>query len=296
MKNLSPNTLGALFMVGSMALFTLNDTAMKAVGANLPMFQALFMRGTLAAVLMFLAVWRLGQLRTALTPRDKWLVIARSAMDALAAFFFFTALFNMKLASLSAILQTLPLTVTLAGAVFLGEKVGWRRMGAIIIGFIGVLLIIKPGAESFNIYSVYGLLTVVVVTARDILSRKISAAVPTFYVALANAVAIMIFGGFASTFTPWSPVGIYELSLLIMAAFLIVGAYFCAVATMRVGEIAVVTPFRYTSLLFALILGLIVFGEWPDNLTIIGSLIVVATGLFTLWREGRVKKQGQSNA
>jgi len=296
MANLTPNLRGALFMIGSMAFFTLNDTAIKAVGASLPMFQVLFIRALISVVLLGVVVIWLGQHRLHMPRRDLGLIAARSVMDVASVYFFFNALFNMPLASLSAILQTLPLTVTLAGALFLGEPVGWRRMAAILIGFVGVLLIIKPGADSFNVYSVYGLATVIVVTARDIFARKISGSAPTFIVALANAVAILGFAALAIPFSPWQPVDAQQYGLITLAAGLIVVAYFCSVATMRIGEIAFVTPFRYTSLLFALLLGFLFFDELPDIWTLIGSVIVVATGLFTLLREARLKRQQRTNA
>ena len=296
MAQISSNTRGALFMIGSMAFFTMNDTAMKAVGTSLPMFQSLFIRALISVILMTMVVVWLGQHRQKIPRRDIGLIAARSTMDVVSVYFFFNALFNMPFANLAAILQILPLTVTLAGAIFLSEPIGWRRMVAILVGFVGVLFIVKPGAESFNVYSIYGLATVVVVTARDIFARKISSNVPSFIVALANAMAILLFAGLALPFTPWESVSLEQLGLIGLAACLIILAYFFSVATMRAGEISFVTPFRYSGLLFAILLGFIVFGELPDVWTVFGSVIVVATGLFTLLREARLKRRNRTIA
>ncbi len=296
MAQISQNTRGALFMIGSMAFFTMNDTAMKAVGTSLPMFQSLFIRALISVILMTVVVVWLGQHRQKIPRRDIGLIAARSTMDVVSVYFFFNALFNMPFANLAAILQILPLTVTLAGAIFLGEPIGWRRMVAILVGFVGVLFIVKPGAESFNVYSIYGLATVVVVTARDIFARKISSNVPSFIVALANAMAILLFAGLALPFTPWESVSFEQLGLIGLAACLIILAYFFSVATMRAGEISFVTPFRYSGLLFAILLGFIVFGELPDVWSVFGSVIVVATGLFTLLREARLKRRNRTIA
>lgn len=282
---MSPNARGAAFMMGSMTAFTINDALMKSLAGAMPLSQAVFLRGVLTTVLMLALALALRQFRLPKSSRDRRLIAGRTLTEVATAYFFITALFNMPIANASAIMQALPLTVTLAGALFLGQTVGWRRWTAIAIGFVGVMLIVRPGMEGFTIYSVYVLAAVVMVTIRDILARKISQDVPSLMIALNNAVWVTVAFGIASVFSDWAPITAEVSWPIIGAAVTIVGAYFCAVATMREGDIAAIAPFRYTSLVVALILGVIFFDEIPDGLTLLGAAIVVATGLFTLWRE-----------
>ncbi len=273
-------------MTASMSAFTVNDTFVKLLGDSLPFFQFLVLRSLGAAILMFLFVWHAGLLSLPSDPRDRRLVIYRSFAEMAAAYFFLTALIHMPLANVTAILQALPLTVALAAAVFLKEDVGWKRFLAIGIGFVGVYLIVRPGGTDFTIYSVYALLAVVSVTLRDLAARQLSASVPSLTVAFLGVIAILIFALVGAALGPaWQPVSGLDWLWLAGSVITIILAYFFSVSAMRHGEIGFVSPFRYTSLIVALVLGLLVFGEWPDELTLLGAAIVVATGLFSLWRE-----------
>ena len=282
---MTDNLRGALLMIGAMAFFTFNDAFMKSLSDELPLFQAIFLRGVATSLFITALAWGLGQLRFRFGRADWGLVSLRTASEVAAAYFFVTALFIAPNANVTAILQALPLTVTLAGAVFLGEPIGWRRMSAILVGFVGVLLIVKPGAAGFNIYSLYAVATVVVVTARDLAVRRMSASVPSLSVATIGAYGVTAFAGLASLGEHWVLPSAQAMGQLGGAVAFILGAYVFSVMTMRQGDIGAVTPFRYTSLVFALVIGWLVFGEWPDTMTLLGSAIVVATGIFTLLRE-----------
>jgi len=281
---------GALLMVGSMTAFTLNDACMKALSDELPLMQALFLRGLVTSALILGFLVMTGRLDLRLARRDWMLVLIRTAAEIAAAYFFLTALFNMPFANVTAILQALPLTITLAGAVFLGEAVGWRRLAAILVGFGGVMLIVRPGGEGFTIYSVYVLAAVLAVTLRDLATRRLSAAVPSMSVALVAAIGVGLASGLASIVEGWVQVsGLAALQLAGSGVFVMLG-YLLSIMVMRVGDIGFVAPFRYTSLVVALIVGFVIFAEWPDTLTLVGAAIVVATGLFTLYREARVAR------
>lgn len=284
---LSDNTYAALLMIASMAAFTLNDALMKLMSGQAPLFQLIFMRGVITTCAIGVVVWRMGHFRARIEWQDQGWVVLRTLAEAVATYFFLTALFNMPIANVTAILQALPLTITLAAAVFLGEPVGWRRMTAIFIGLIGVLLIIRPGAADFNAYSLYALAAVISVTVRDLATRKLSSSVPSVLVVFANALFITLVFGALSMASPWSPVTSQIFGLTITAAVLMVGAYLFSIMVMRVGEISFVAPFRYTGLLWAMLLGLVIFGEWPDAVTLAGATTVVASGLFMLYRDAR---------
>lgn len=289
---LSPNLKGALLMMGSMAAFTFNDVCVKLLAEDLPLFQIVFLRGILTTLMIGALAWSLG-LRSLAIPRgDLGAVAGRTAAEIASMCAFLYALTHMPLANVTSILAALPLTVTLAGALFLGEPVGWRRFAAILVGFVGVLLIVKPGAEGFNVYSLVALLAVLLVTARDLFTRRFSPEVSSLAVAVITALSVGLFGGVAMLWQGWAPVTASGGALVAGAAVFIVGGYLFSIMVMRVGEIGFVAPFRYTALVWALLLGWLVFGDWPSWLTLTGAAIVVSTGIFTLYRERVVRGEG----
>lgn len=288
MVALSDNMRGALFMTGGMAAFTLNDTCIKSIDADMPLMQLLALRSV--AVIAFLA-WLARRMDAPLLPpagRDRQLVVLRTLAEAAAAWFFLTALRNMPLANATAILQLLPLTVTLAAALIFGERLGWRRLVAIAVGFAGMVMIVRPGGEGFNAFTIYALVAVVAVTVRDLAARRLSPGCRSVTVSLVAAVGVGAVASAGSLATDWQPLTARDGVLLLGASAFVICGYLASVAAMRVGEIGVVAPFRYASLLAALVLGLVVFGEWPAPPALAGAALIVATGLFTLWRERRL--------
>ena len=282
---LSDNARGALWMMASMAGFVLNDTLMKSVSGEVPLFQAIFLRGAIATALISLVAWQRGALAYRPRGADRRLMVYRMAGEIGGTSLFLTALFSMPLANATAIIQAAPLTVTLAAALFLGHAVGWRRYTAIGIGFVGVLLIVRPGGEGFNAYSLAALASVLFITLRDVATRGFSLAVPSLLVTVVTSVAITVFAGAVTAFGAWQPVGWDIVARLAGAAVLLLLGYYAGIVSMRVGEIGFVSPFRYTNLLWALLLGFAVFGDVPEWLTVAGAAIVAGTGLYTLHRE-----------
>lgn len=153
-------------------------------------------------------------------------------------------------------------------------------------------MIVQPGTEGFNEYSLLALLSVVIITARDLLTRAFSPAVPSMSVAVITAAAVGAFGGVVSLFTPWAAMGSYEIALTLAASVFIIGGYVFGIMVMRIGEVGFVSPFRYTSLIFALILGFMIFDEFPNLLALLGVATVMAAGIYTLFRE-RVRKMAR---
>ena len=289
MTRLSENIRGALVMTGAMAGYTVNDAFMKLVLVDVPLFEAIFLRG-IGTVLCLLIICRrmIGVWRD-LSPQDRWMLAVRTSGEVVGTYFFLAALREMPIANVSAVLQVLPLSVALAAAVFLREPLGWRRLLAIAIGFLGVMLIIRPGGADFSIYSLYALGTVACVTVRDVAVRRISRDVPAVLIALFAAAGVMCLGAVGTLWHGFVPVSGNSVVLILGATVALMFGYVFSVTAMRWGEISFVAPFRYSSLVVALILGLVVFGDWPDGVTLIGASIVVATGLFTLYRETRAK-------
>ena len=287
---MTPNVWGAGLMMASMACFTLNDTLVKLTDGALPLGQLLTLRGVFSVLLIYVLARSLGGVRLDLGRRNWGLVGLRSVAEIGAAYFFITALLNLPLANVTAILQVLPLTVTLGAAMVFREAVGWRRALAIAVGFCGMLLIVRPGPEGLSIWSLYAVMAVVCVTVRDLATRKLSVDVPGMTVTLAAAVAVLVFFGLYSTGETWQPVTPKLWLLLVGASILIFGGYYFSVQVMRTGEISFIAPFRYTGLIWALVLGWFVFGDWPSALTLLGAAIVVGMGLFSLYRERQLAR------
>lgn len=291
---LSENMQGAALMSASMAGFALNDAALKFVGSDLGLFQSIFLRGIFAALFIGVFAWARGAFKELPGPSDIRRICVRSIAEIVATISFLTALFHMPLANITAILQVLPLSIALAAAVFLGEPIGRKRVLAIVFGFIGVLIIIRPGSSDFNVYALLGLVAVAAVTLRDLSVRRFSPRVSSLFVAFVAAVVILLTGGVGVIVSQnWVPPTFQDLSTLALAAaFLLVG-YYCSIATMRVGEVAVVTPFRYSIMIWAIGLGWFVFGDIPDTWTLVGMGVILGTGLFTMWRERQGRREAQ---
>ena len=293
MASVSDNMRGALLMCLSMMAFTFGDAAIKATGGDMPLSQLLVIRGVLASSALLAMAWYFKGLRLNLGARDWTLIGIRGISESAAAFFFLTALLAMPLANVTALLQMLPLTVTLGGAIVFREAVGWRRWTAIAIGFCGMLLIVRPGTDGFTGASVYALCAVLAVTVRDLVTRRMSKDAPSLTVTFVSSVMVTLFAAGWSFGQDWVALTPRLTGLVLLATTFIICAYLCSVMVMRVGEVSFVAPFRYTGLVWALVLGFLIFGEWPETLTLIGAAIIVATGVFSLLREARLKRRAR---
>jgi drug/metabolite transporter (DMT)-like permease len=288
---LTPNLRGALFMSISMAGFTLNDAIVKGVLENMNVGQVMLIRGIFASALIAALAWHQNALaapKAVLHP----MVALRVVCEVGATISFVTALAYLPLANISAILQALPLAVTVGAALFLAEPVGWRRWVAILVGFTGVLVIVRPGFEGFNAFSLLVLVCVGFCAVRDIATRRIPPDIPSLLVSTATAVAVTLVG--ALLILPmggWSATSGEDTLLLAGAAILLLFGYQFIIMAMREGEISFIAPFRYTALIWAILAGIIVFGEIPDLAMIVGALIIVGSGLYTLYREQVVARQ-----
>jgi S-adenosylmethionine uptake transporter len=289
-NNVSDNMLGSAYMLLAMASFAIGDSILKFISSEMPLGQILFTRGLFAIVILYIIARKLGSLRP-LSAVLKTPFLLRVLGEVCATYFFFTALFQIPLANAAAIMQALPLTVTLAAAYFLGEAIGWRRISAILVGFIGVILIIQPGLDGFNIFSLYCLVAVLACTLRDVATRRLDHDTPTIFVTLVTVFVVAIGGGLLGLTEEWVPTTLYTTSILGVASLFLITGFIGIVSSMRVGEVAVVTPFRYSVLIFAILIGLIFFNELPNTLTIIGSIIVVGSGIYTIYRERRVAQK-----
>lgn len=282
---MTDNIRGALFMVGSMICFAVNDAVIKSLGGVLPIFQTLAVRGGIVVIVLAVMVMRSGWRVQELRRRDKMILLLRVAAEVGAAFFIVTALFNMELANMTAILQILPLTIPLAAFIFLGEPLGWRRLLAIFIGFLGMLFIVKPGSDGFNVYSLFCLAAVICVTIRDLTARSLGAKLSSQEMSLFAAIGVFGAASVAMMFEPWVAISLTSWAALCGSSLAIFLGYLVSVYAIRTGDVSFTAQFRYIGLIAALILGYVFFGEWPDRLALMGAAIIVGTGAFTLYRQ-----------
>lgn len=285
--NPTGNARGALFMAIAMAAFTCNDALVKSITHTMNTGQILFVRGLMTSALVLVIAWRMGALgswRIMLQPA----VALRLAAEIFASLTFISALGAMPLANVSAILQSLPLAVTLGAAIFLGEQVGWRRWLAIIVGFAGVIIVIRPGPEGFSLAALYAIASVIGAATRDLATRRIRSDVSTLFISVVTAIVITLVGGVLIVpMGGWQPMSPDIIARLAAASVLLLVGYQTIVNAMRVGEISFVAPFRYMSLIWAIAIGFLFFGELPDLWMTAGVSIIVASGLYTFYRENR---------
>lgn len=284
---LTDNTRGALLMALAMASFTVNDAFTKSVTPYINIGQILFVRGVMTCVLVYVIARHMGALRplkTMLRP----VILMRCLCEISASILYLKALSMMQFANVAAIMQSLPLAVTLGAALFLKEPVGWRRWTAILVGFIGVLVILRPGPEGFTSGALLVLGAMFVTAGRDLLTRRMYADVPSMAVTMTTTVVNTLFGAaLIMPFGGWQPMDTYVWSHLVAAALLVVIGYQAVITAMRSGDISFVAPFRYTSMIWAFSIGFFFFGDHLDVWTLSGTAIIVASGLYTFYRESR---------
>lgn len=279
-------------MMLSMAGFALNDSLMKLASEHVSLFQAIFLRGLLSTMLIALLAWHQKAVFISVPVKEMPAILARLIGEIGGTICLLTALFNMPVANAIAILQALPLVIVLLGAVIYGEKVGWRRYMAILVGFCGVLIIVRPGSGDFDEFSLWAIAAVLFIAVRDLSVRRLSAKIPSIFVTLLTSVAVTIVGGIVAPFTEWRDVNPLDLWPLAGAAFFVLGGYLFGIMTMRIGDISFVAPFRYTILIWAIVLGYLVFGDIPDFWTFVGSVIVIGMGVYSFYRERRLQLAG----
>jgi drug/metabolite transporter (DMT)-like permease len=274
-------------MTVSMAGFTLSDAITKFLFDFMNMGELMLVRGVIATGLVAMLGWTRGAFdkpAALLHP----LIALRVFGEAAATLTFFIGLAAMPLPNVSAIMQALPLAVTAGAAIVYAEPVGWRRWSAVAVGFLGVLLIVRPGTEGFSSASLWILACVFFCVVRDLATKRIPEDIPTLAVSTLTAAAVTAIG--AVMILPlggWRPIEPSHLGLIAIAAVLLLFGYQFIIMAMRRGDISFVAPFRYTALIWALFLGWLVFSVIPDRMTLTGSAIVVGSGLYMLWRERR---------
>jgi drug/metabolite transporter (DMT)-like permease len=283
------NLRGSLWMVAAMAGFSVEDMFLKSAAASLPVGQILMIFGAGGMLGFAVLAARRGEriLHPAiLSPA----ILIRCVFEVAGRLFYTLAIALTPLSSASAILQATPLVVVMGAALIFGEKVGWRRWMAIAVGFAGVLIILRPGLDGFTPLSLLAVLGMLGFAGRDLATRAAPPVLSNLQLGVygfammvpTGAILLAVSGGAALP-------SVLAAGQLAAATVIGVLAYYALTSAMRMGEVSVVTPFRYTRLVFALILGVTVFAEQPDAATLLGSAVIVGSGLYTLLRSRRVQ-------
>lgn len=283
-RTLSPNARGSLYMVIGSLGYVINDGLVrKATESGIGVYQALFVRtAVMVLVLAAVAMWRGEQTTRAHLRRP---LVTRVTAEVLGGALFFGAIVRIEFANAQAILQIVPFAVTLAAAVVLKERVTVARYAAVLVGFAGVLIVIRPATDGFSGWSLLVIGAAAMLVVRDLATRAVPLDVPAMSVAFMTAAGLATLTGVITVFTGWDPIDATAgVHLGLSVGFLIVG-YLFTIETVRVGDLSISAPFRYTLLLGAVVVGYLLFDEVPDALTVGGGVVIVISGLAAVYLE-----------
>ncbi len=279
------NMRGITFMLIAMCFFIVGDAVTKAVGARLPVGEVIFLRSLSATLVLLPFVAGIHPLRMLRESYSRPMLI-RNIGEVGGSLLFVSSLVRIPIANATAIMQTTPLMITAAAALFLAEPVGWRRWTATIVGFLGALLIIRPTSPDFSWWYLPAILAIGCVTMRDLGTRYIDKAVPTKLIAFLTFVLTGAGGLLLGLTESWSlPSPIDAARLAATGVVHTIGASCMVIALRSGGEIATIIPFRYSIVLWSILIGYVFWGELPHPTSILGILIVVGAGLYTVHRE-----------
>ena len=270
-------------MIIAMGCLTLTDLLIKVASQTLPIGQVMISYGV-GSLIVFWALLRIKGESIRLSPLTNPTVIFRNIGDLIALNGMFLALVYVPLSTIGAVIQTVPILVTAAAALFLGERVGMRRASAIFVGFLGALLIIQPGAASFDITAILVLIAAIGMALRDIATKLVRENLSTLLLSFYSCFLFIISGSVLLIINGEASVPVVGNSVTI-AAMIVTGSlgFFFMTEAVRLGEMSVVSPFRYTRLLFSMAAGILILGEQVNTYMIIGSALTILSGLY-IWR------------
>lgn len=282
---------GITALLTGQGLFVTSDSVVKLAGEMMPATEIMAIRGAFAVLLV-------GAFVAATVDFARWqlsmrpLVVARATLEALLAFLFVVSLPHMPLADITVLQQITPLVLTVLSAIVLRETVGWRRWLAVVVGFVGVALVIQPTGQGVNIYAISALLCAIFVAFRDLITRRLHDNIPTAVVTFGSTLSVCLAGFAGAPFDEWKPLSPYGAALLAASAILVSTANVFVIRAFRGVDVSVVSPFRYAAVLWATLLGFAIWHHIPNALAIAGTVVIVATGLYTMHREARRPRVG----
>lgn len=290
MNFLPANLRGPAFMVGATAAYVTNDTMMKLATDGLPPLQVLFMRGVCALIWCLPVVLLLGYGKQIPKVLNRW-VLLRNVLELFAVMGFVIALKQMPIADITALGQVTPLILILGLSIIMREKVGGVKTALISLGFVGALMVAQPTMQGFSIYAIFGLANSLFSAARDLVSRRVPADVPAWIVALGVILVVMTGAGITSALTEqWLVPQGHHIALLLGAGFFLTLGHLCIFTAYRVGDAATVAPFYYMFSVWAVISGIVVFGQFPNFLASCGIAFILASGLTIVLLDNRKRR------
>lgn len=268
-------------MIAGSAIFATNDAFSKLALAHVPPSEILAVRGLLAAlVLGGLLAWR-GELPALRFVFDRR-VLLRGVLESLVAMLFITAIMSMSLGDATAIIQVAPLSTMVAAVLFFGSRIGGRQWLAVAVGFLGVMLIVKPGTTAFDVMALLPLASAFLIAVRDFVTGRIGTHVPTLVVTAATTSVGMLIGLGGSAVESWQPLDLATLAYLAGGAFTLVTGHMLTIMAFRGNDPAVIAPFRYAAVVCSVAIGAVLFGQMPDLVSIGGMALIMAAGLFAM--------------
>lgn len=280
---ISENTKGAFLISLAAACYVMSDIFMKFLSSEISMFQITFLRGLLVTFFLFSYCYISKASFFIREWKDRFVIAIRSILEVIMTYTFLAALFNMNVANANAILQLIPLMVLLGSFAFLRQSPKTHEWIAVLVGCLGAVIIIRPGALDFNFFTIHALVAVFCLAARDLLTVRLNKKIPSNIVAFYSALMLTL----ASFLLSKEPVHFGDLSnslfILYTAIFVSIG-YIASVAAMRFGDVTFVSPFRYTALLWAMAMGFIFFQEIPKFTTLLGGLIIILAGIYIFYK------------
>ena len=280
-------------MLGAVFLFTVMDAIAKQLTKEVGLIQTIWVRYTGQASLVFLIV--LPRLREVAKSQYPKLQLLRSVVLMAATYLFFLSISKIGLAEATAIMDINPVLITLGAFLFLGEKIGPRRILGIITSMIGALIIIRPGTDVFTIYAVLPLIAAVCYTTYNLTTRFVgnreSPWTSLLYSALFGAV---VFSCIVPFF--WQPVSLFAAGLMILVSLCGTFSQLFLIRALTIGEASLLAPFAYVGLIYATLWGLVFFGEFPDEWSIIGAIIIAISGFYVWYRDTFVSKSETEDA
>ncbi len=280
----------AFAVLGSM-LLTSNDTIAKYLTESWPVGQIMSSRGSIILIAILVVMGLRGTLHR-LRVQHPIVTLVRAASIVGGTFTFMTALSLMPIADAVAIVFISPVFGTLLAVATLKERVGWRRWAAMLFGLVGVAIALNPSGMFSDAPPPYDwtvallpLATALLVAVRDVSSRFLVSGDDSLAIMFYTVLGVTLSGYATLGFVDWQPVSASQAGFILLAAIFMFGAYFFQIESFRFAEVNVIAPFRYASLIFAAGIGYIVWGDLPTVNMAIGSVLIVASGLFIWWRE-----------
>ena len=288
-KNKNNEFLGIFYMILCMLFFSINDAFIKYIlflYKDITLLgEIIFIRGICSTAILGLYLYYKKKLDFKVTPSNP--LHLRGLIESIPAIFFFLGLMYLPFGELYSLMNLAPILITASGAFILGEKVGWRRWTAVICGFIGVLIVIDPNNLKFGFAFIYPLIAAIFITQRDTITRKFLNKFDSLQIVFITSFSVSVFFGFG-IFLNYKPIDLQIFIYIFLSAIFVTLGYYFSVLTIKTTNISTTSPFRYTIIIFGIILGYFIFNEIPAFNMILGSLIIISSGIFIILRQKKI--------